>query len=202
MKLLLNESLPKDLRQHLPGHQVSTVPERGCASKSNGELLRLASGCWRFGDYLEASMRTRSRLTVSGITLLILMAAFAPMGTRADSDRRDGNWWRSLSPDQKAHYAVGFFDGTQLGRDFSVWQNPADKETLAKASDSFNEYFDRYMKNVNSSQMTDGLDSLYTDFRNRSIVIDRAVWLVLSQIAGDPDAQKRIETHRRNAGAF
>ena len=43
MKLLLDESLPKDLRLHLPGHEVATVPERGWASKSNGELLQLAS---------------------------------------------------------------------------------------------------------------------------------------------------------------
>ena len=42
MKILLDESLPKDLRLHLPGHQVSTVPERGWASRSNGDLLQLA----------------------------------------------------------------------------------------------------------------------------------------------------------------
>ncbi len=43
MKLLLDESLPRDLRLHLQGHQVATVPERGWASKTNGELLQLAS---------------------------------------------------------------------------------------------------------------------------------------------------------------
>jgi len=42
MKLLLDESLPKDLGLHLPGHAVTTVPQRGWAAKANGELLQLA----------------------------------------------------------------------------------------------------------------------------------------------------------------
>ncbi len=43
MKLLLDESLPQDLRLELQGHQVTTVPEQGWASRKNGELLALAA---------------------------------------------------------------------------------------------------------------------------------------------------------------
>ncbi len=44
MKLLLDESLPRRLKNELSQHEVTTVPERGWAGKTNGELLELASG--------------------------------------------------------------------------------------------------------------------------------------------------------------
>ena len=39
MRILLDESLPKELQSELPGHEVRTVQEMGWASLSNGELL-------------------------------------------------------------------------------------------------------------------------------------------------------------------
>ncbi len=41
MKLLLDENLPRDLKQAFPEHDVSTVRENGWSGKKNGELLRL-----------------------------------------------------------------------------------------------------------------------------------------------------------------
>ncbi len=42
MKLLLDECLPRKLKNHLVGHECCTVPEAGWAGKKNGELLLLA----------------------------------------------------------------------------------------------------------------------------------------------------------------
>ena len=42
MKLLLDESVPTQLRGELIGYDVSTVRRRGWSGKSNGELLELA----------------------------------------------------------------------------------------------------------------------------------------------------------------
>ena len=42
MKVLLDECLPRKLKNHLLGHDCSTVPEAGWAGKKNGELLSLA----------------------------------------------------------------------------------------------------------------------------------------------------------------
>lgn len=39
MRILLDESLPKELQSELPGHEVRTVQEMGWASLRNGELL-------------------------------------------------------------------------------------------------------------------------------------------------------------------
>ena len=41
MKLLLDENLPKKLRQDFVGHQTFTIRERGWAGKSNGILMQL-----------------------------------------------------------------------------------------------------------------------------------------------------------------
>jgi len=42
MKVLLDECLPRRLKNHLPGHDCRTVPEEGMAGRKNGELLSLA----------------------------------------------------------------------------------------------------------------------------------------------------------------
>ena len=42
MKILLDECVPRKLKDSLAGHNCRTVPEAGLAGKSNGELLLLA----------------------------------------------------------------------------------------------------------------------------------------------------------------
>lgn len=44
MKILLDECVPKRLRNRLPGYEVTTVPEAGWAGIKNGELLKKAAG--------------------------------------------------------------------------------------------------------------------------------------------------------------
>lgn len=41
MRLLLDECVPKRLKNDLPGHEVRHVVEMGWSSKRNGELLKL-----------------------------------------------------------------------------------------------------------------------------------------------------------------
>ncbi len=43
LRVLLDECLPRKLSALLEGEFVTTVPKRGWASKTNGELLALAS---------------------------------------------------------------------------------------------------------------------------------------------------------------
>jgi predicted nuclease of predicted toxin-antitoxin system len=44
MRLLLDESLPRRLRAHLPGHSVKTVVDIGWRGYKNGRLLAAAAG--------------------------------------------------------------------------------------------------------------------------------------------------------------
>jgi len=42
MKVLLDECLPRKLKNSLAGHECRSVPEEGWAGKKNGELLAIA----------------------------------------------------------------------------------------------------------------------------------------------------------------
>lgn len=42
MRLLLDECIPRKLKNYLAIHKCTTVPEAGFAGKKNGELLTLA----------------------------------------------------------------------------------------------------------------------------------------------------------------
>ena len=41
MKLLIDENLPKRLKNDFPDHEIYTVSDKGWNSKKNGELLKL-----------------------------------------------------------------------------------------------------------------------------------------------------------------
>jgi len=52
MRILLDECLPKDLVEKIPGHDVQTVPQVGWASIENGKLLRLIADSGKFDVFL------------------------------------------------------------------------------------------------------------------------------------------------------
>lgn len=133
------------------------------------------------------------------IALLVLStASFAQ-----DKNRRDGNWWLSLEQVDKTNYMVGFFDGAELGRNFSYcgFSGTAKANCLGYTMKSFNDYEEKYFSNVTNGQVADGLDAFYKDYKNRSIKVSNAVWLVLSSIAGTPQKEldKKIENVRAHA---
>jgi PIN like domain len=78
MRLLLDESLPKKLKARLAPHEVRTVPEMGWASKSNGELLRLAEQ--QFDVFLTADQKIPNERNLT--TFRIGVIVFAAMSNR------------------------------------------------------------------------------------------------------------------------
>jgi len=96
---------------------------------------------------------------------------------------------------------VGFFDGMDLGRQFTLWKNIDDKDCAPKIIESFRFDNDKFFKDVTNAQLADGLDVFYKDYRNRKIRIHDAVWLTVNAIAGTPqaDLDKMIENFRKNA---
>jgi hypothetical protein len=131
------------------------------------------------------------------LTALFFALSFS---LHAQDIRRDGNWWKEQAHSDKIMYMVGFFDGMDLGRQFSFWKNIDDKVCAPKIVDSYEFYNDKYLKNVTNGQPVDGLDDFFKDYRNRRIRVNNAAWLVLNAIAGTPQAEldKRIENFRKN----
>ncbi len=74
MRVLLDESLPRQLKGHLRGHAVVTVQERGWAGKTNGELLSLARG--EFDAFLTADQNLghQGNLREVDVQIVILSA--------------------------------------------------------------------------------------------------------------------------------
>ena len=132
---------------------------------------------------------------LSAAILILCGSAFASSGTR------NGNWWIERTQPEKAMYITGFFDGMELGRNFSYWDLVGQKGMVKKVTDSYATFVRKYMTDVTNIQITDGLNVFYEDFRNRKIGIENGVWLVIQQIAGKPDEEMQtlIETYRCNA---
>lgn len=134
-------------------------------------------------------------------TFIVLIAfSFSSATALAQNTRRDGNYWQTQSQLAKVSYMTGFFDGMELGHNFSVWKNTnSHPESAALAVESFGEYLTKYFSNVTAGQTVAGLDVLYADFQNRRIPLENAVWLVVNQIAGTPTVNEMILSFRRLA---
>ena len=103
----------------------------------------------------------------------------------------------------RLYYVVGFFDGVLLGCDFSWLKysqgTDQEKACVNQAVTSCKYFSYKYVHNVTSTQLRDGLDTFYFDYRNRGIMVRDAAWLALNAIAGTPQGKlnEMIEFYRR-----
>lgn len=71
MRILLDESLPRRLSGELPGHNASTVTERGWSGLDNGALLRSAAG--EFDVFLTADQNLEYQQNLSALPLAVVV---------------------------------------------------------------------------------------------------------------------------------
>jgi|SRR5689334_19680017 len=74
MKLLLDECIPKRLRQDLPGHDVQTVEEAGLKGLKNGALLRSASNKFDVLITVDQNIPFQQNLPSFRMAVVILVA--------------------------------------------------------------------------------------------------------------------------------
>lgn len=74
MKLLLDESVPTQLRGELVGQDVSTVRHMGWSGKSNGELLELARNEFDAFITLDRNLEHQQNITNRDIPIIVLNA--------------------------------------------------------------------------------------------------------------------------------
>jgi len=74
MRILLDESLPKELRSELPGHDVRTVQEMGWSSVKNGDLL--ARSVAQFDAFITAdqNLQYQQNLSTLPVAIVVLVA--------------------------------------------------------------------------------------------------------------------------------
>jgi predicted nuclease of predicted toxin-antitoxin system len=71
VRILVDESLPRGVRDLLHGHDVVTVPDRGWRSTKNGELLRLASQ--EFDVFVTADQNLEHQQNVAALPLAVVV---------------------------------------------------------------------------------------------------------------------------------
>jgi hypothetical protein len=73
VRVLLDECLPRRLKQELIGHTAKTAPEMGWAGKQNGDLLASAVG--QFDVFLTADRNLSYQQDVSAFDIAIVVLA-------------------------------------------------------------------------------------------------------------------------------
>ena len=74
MRLLLDESVPRRLRQSLSGHRVRTVVEMGWGGIRNGEVLNLAASDFDAFITVDRNLQHQQNLADLPIAVVILHA--------------------------------------------------------------------------------------------------------------------------------
>jgi predicted nuclease of predicted toxin-antitoxin system len=74
VRILLDECLPKRLKRDLVGHNAQTVPERGWASKTNGELLALAESDFDVFLTVDRNLSFQQEITRFNVAVVVLVA--------------------------------------------------------------------------------------------------------------------------------
>jgi predicted nuclease of predicted toxin-antitoxin system len=74
MKILIDECLPRKLKQTLKEHEVMSVPEAGWAGKKNGELLRLMIGAFDIFLSIDSNLEYQQKLIGQPVSFVLLSA--------------------------------------------------------------------------------------------------------------------------------
>ena len=74
MRLLLDESIPVELKHHLPAHQVSSVREMGWAGSRNGLLLARAARPFDVLITVDRNIQFQQNLASLPIAVIVLAA--------------------------------------------------------------------------------------------------------------------------------
>jgi len=118
------------------------------------------------------------------IPLLLLLAplSFA-------QNPHNGDWWGGLSRMSKQEVVVGFLDGMALGANLTQMGagTSTDADCRFKITSAYSSVQSRFFARVAPEEIVAALDRLYGDNDNATIILGRAVWIAVNQIAGTPE---------------
>ena len=148
------------------------------------------------GDYVVELGETMKRYIPIICVLMILGLSSLPVAAV-----EDGNAWREYSQSAKSYFLVGVIMGMDLGKSLTVRSlfDEGEDGCAGKANEAYYDYRQRLFSAPTIGQFRDGLDVFYEDYRNRSITVDMALWVVAKKIAGatKEDIQATTEEMRR-----
>lgn len=106
-------------------------------------------------------------------------------------EKQDGYWWNDL-PDTRAKlfYVIGVVKGLQLARIISYMGGVGGvggltESELTRWDDAYSARRNKYFnKNIINGQIVEGLDKLYSDYRNKNLEIEFAIIIVGLDLSG------------------
>ncbi len=112
--------------------------------------------------------------------------------------RHDGHLWGALSRELKISYIQGVIDGSTLGAILA-------KEGLLKSDPcpdkimpGYSRTAQKLLAEVSPAQIADGVETVFKDYRNQSLLMTDAVYVTLRAIAGmsPQDIEKLLQAVR------
>lgn len=142
--------------------------------------------------------------------LLLVLSVSSPLYAKSISEI-DGNEWNSWDKSSKGNFIIGYISGSCFTADNNnddvslAWRDPENPtgavigtiigirkmtEEEFKLAKKKNELLKRYcITGISVSQLVDGLDTFYRDFKNRSIRVNISIYVVRKQIQGASDEE-------------
>ncbi|MBI2976588.1 MAG: hypothetical protein HY872_03285 [Chloroflexi bacterium] len=74
MRVLLDECLPRKLKNEFVENQTATVPDMGWAGKKNGELIHLAAGEFQAFITIDQNLTFQQNLATSTLAVVMFVA--------------------------------------------------------------------------------------------------------------------------------
>jgi hypothetical protein len=130
--------------------------------------------------------------------LLALVVSLTSPTIAWSQARHDGNLWGALSRELKISYIQGVIDGSTLGamlaKEGLLKSDPCQDQIIP----SYRRTAEKLLAEVSPGQIADGVDTVFKDYRNRSLLMTDAVYVTLRAIAGMPpqDIEKLLQAVR------
>ena len=101
-------------------------------------------------------------------------------------ERHDGHMWTALSRQMKISYIQGVTDGSAVGAILAKEGLPEGDACQDKITPAYSKSAQKILTAVSPAQIADGVDALFKDKRNESVLMADAVYIALKSIAGMP----------------
>jgi hypothetical protein len=100
---------------------------------------------------------------------------------------------------QKKMYIEGLSDGIHSGAIVLSLQKNSDQKGQAALEGAYKSFADKYLTNITTTQVSNGLDLFYANYDNVNITAEKVFLIVLKTIHNDPEAEVRelIKTWRQ-----
>jgi hypothetical protein len=131
--------------------------------------------------------------------VVALIFTFSAPNAAWAQERHDGHLWETLSRELKVSYMQGLIDGSVMGAQMVKEGIPQNSSCRDEIMDGYRKTFQKFLAEVSAAQIADGVDTVFKDYRNRSLLITDAVYVALRAIGGMPqeDIEKLLQAVRK-----